>query len=353
MTMLVPEGTLLNSSDRPAAERRPRTVLAMGGEIHGSLLAQGALDRLRSVAAVDTSTHIADFTATDDTELAAVEVLFTHWGAPLLTEDSLRRMPQLRAVVHAAGSIKHHVTASVWKRGITVSSAAAANALPVAEFTLAAILFANKRVLDAARSYAEAREQLALLPYFSGYGNYRRTVGIVGASRIGRRVVELLRPLDLTVLLHDPYVDRDDARALGAEPVDLDELVRRSQVVSIHAPQLPETRHMFDARRLALLQDGATLVNTARGSLVDTDALTEHLVAGRLHAVLDVTEPDVLPAASPLYTLPNVLLTPHIAGSLGNELGRMTHWAVDEVQRYARGLPFTYGVGPDELTRSA
>jgi len=351
--MLVPEGTLLNSSSRPAAPRRPRTVLAMGHDIHGSLLAEGALDALRSVAAVDTAAHLTEFTDAGDAELADVEVLFTHWGAPLLSEDALRRMPGLRAVVHAAGSIKHHVTDAVWKRGITVSSAAAANALPVAEFTLAAILFANKRVLDSARGYARTREQPTLLPYFTGYGNYRRTVGIVGASRIGRRVIELLRPLDLTVLLHDPYLDREEARALGAELADLDELVRRSHVVSIHAPQLPETRHMFDARRLALLQDGATLINTARGSLVDTEALTECLVSGRVHAVLDVTEPDVPPASSPLYTLPNVLLTPHIAGSLGNELGRMAHWAVDEVQRYAQGLPFLYGVGPDELTRSA
>jgi len=110
---------------------------------------------------------------------------------------------------------------------------------------------------------------------------------------------------------------------------------------------------MFNARRLALLQDGATLINTARGSLVDPEALTECLVSGRVHAVLDVTEPDVLPHASPQYTLPDVPLTPHIAGSLGNELGRMAHGAIDGVDRYAQGLPFRYGVGPDELTRSA
>ncbi|MGW7265005.1 hydroxyacid dehydrogenase [Streptomyces sp. NPDC054842] len=351
--MLVPEDTLLNSSEPATRERRPRTALAMGREIHGSLQTEGALDRLRTVADVDPAAHITDFATADDSELTALEVLFTHWGAPLLTEEALGRMPRLRAVVHAAGSVKHHVTEAVWKRGITVSSAAAANALPVAEFTLAAILFANKRVLDIARTYADVRAQPALLPYFAGHGNYRRTVGVVGASRIGRRLVELLRPLDLHVLLHDPYLDPAQARALGVEPADLDTLVRRSHVVSIHAPALPETRHMFDARRIALLRDGATLVNTARGSLVDTDALTEHLLTGRIHAVLDVTEPDVPPAGSPLYTLPNVLLTPHIAGSLGNELGRMAHWAVDEVRRYAQGLPFAHAVGPDELSRSA
>ncbi|WP_369175474.1 hydroxyacid dehydrogenase [Streptomyces sp. R28] len=325
----------------------------MGSEVHRRLLAENALDRLHQVALVDVTTTVTDLTTADAHQLARAEVLFTHWGALPLTEDALHRMPRLRAVVHAAGSVKHHITDAVWRRGITVSSAAAANALPVAEFTLAAILFANKRVLDVARAYATARTRPDLLPYYSGYGNYHRTVGIVGASRIGRRVIDLLRPLDLDVLLHDPYLDPEQARALGAAHVGLDDLVRRSDVVSIHAPQLPETHHMFDARRIALLKDGATLVNTARGSLVDTDALTAHLVTGRIHAVLDVTEPEAPPADSPLYSLPNVLLTPHIAGSLGNELGRMTDWAVDEVARYAQGLPFAYEVAPEELTRSA
>lgn len=351
--MPAPEGTLLNGPHALPATPRPHTLLAMDTEIHHQLRTEGALDRLPSVARVDTTTTVTDLTTADPRQLARAEVLFTHWGAPPLTEDALRRMPRLRAVVHAAGSVKHHVTEAVWQRGITVSSAAAANALPVAEFTLAAILFANKRVLDVARAYAQTHAPPAVLPYYRGHGNYHRTVGIVGASRIGRRVIDLLRPLDLDVLLYDPYLDAHEARALGVEQVGLDELVRRSDVVSVHAPQLPETRHMFDARRIALLKDGATLVNTARGSLVDTDALTAHLTTGRIHAVLDVTEPDVPPAGSPLYRLPNVLLTPHIAGSLGNELGRMTDWAVDEVSRYAQGLPFAYEVAPDELTRSA
>ncbi|MEU9996284.1 hydroxyacid dehydrogenase [Streptomyces sp. NPDC050848] len=325
----------------------------MGAPIHAQLLAEGALDRLADVAAVDTARFVSDFSDADPAALADTEVLFTHWGAPLLTADAVRAMPRLRAVIHAAGSVKHHVTEAVWERGIAVSTAAGANALPVAEFTLAAILFTGKRILDSARVYREARDQVPLLPYFAGHGNHLRTVGVVGASRIGRRVLQLLRPFDFEVLLYDPYVEAAEAETLGARRVDLDELVRRSSVVSIHAPQLPETQHMFDRRRLGLLRDGATLINTARGSLVDTDALTEELLAGRIHAVLDVTEPEVLPPGSPLYTLPNVLLTPHIAGSLGNELVRMAHWATDEVERYAEGRPLAHGVGPDELARSA
>ncbi|NUR40678.1 MAG: hydroxyacid dehydrogenase, partial [Streptomyces sp.] len=151
MTLSVQEGTLLNTS------RPPTVLLAMDSPLHQRLLAEGSLDRLRSVARVDLARVVTDLATADAGRLAEAEVLFTHWGAPELTEETLRRLPGLRAVVHAAGSVKHHVTDAVWRRGIAVSSAAAANALPVAEFTLAAILFANKRVLDVARDYAALR----------------------------------------------------------------------------------------------------------------------------------------------------------------------------------------------------
>ncbi|UGY95275.1 hydroxyacid dehydrogenase [Streptomyces gobiensis] len=326
----------------------------MDRDVYGSLLADGALDRLSGVAAVDTALLITDFEdPAHTTALASAEVLFTHWGCPPLTGPALQRMPRLRAVVHAAGSVKQHITDAVWQRGIVVSTAAQANAQPVAEYTLAAILFANKRVLESAQSYRTLRNGTAPLKSATGLGNYQRTVGIVGASRIGRLVIELLRPFDLTVLVYDPHLDPEEARELGAETVGLDELTRRGDVVSLHAPQLPQTHQMFGRRRLGLLGDGATLINTARGTLVDTEALTRELVSGRIYAVIDVTDPEVLPADSPLYDLPNVLLTPHIAGSLGHELGRMADAAIAELARYARGLPFRHAVDPGTLTRSA
>ncbi|MGW5124294.1 hydroxyacid dehydrogenase [Streptomyces sp. NPDC004069] len=266
----------------------------------------------------------------------------------------LARAPALRAVVHAAGSVKHHITDACWRRGIQVSSAAWANALPVAEYTVAVILLANKQVLRIRDDY-RARRGVGhdWAAAYAHIGNYRRTVGVVGASRIGRRVLELLRPHDLELLLYDPYVDAAEAELLGARSVELDELCAAGDVVTVHAPELPATRHLIDRRRLALFRDDATLVNTSRGSLVDQDALVEELLTGRLNAVLDVTVPEVLPADSPLYDLPNVLLTPHVAGSLGGELHRMAAAAVDELARYAAGLPFTHPVHREETTRSA
>jgi phosphoglycerate dehydrogenase-like enzyme len=192
-----------------------------------------------------------------------------------------------------------------------------------------------------------------LLAEFPTVGNFGKTVGIVGASRIGRRVIELLRPFQLDVLVSDPYLDADAARRLGVDRRELDELLAASDVVSLHAPALPSTRHMIDARRLALLRDGATLINTARGSLVDQDALVAELASGRIDAVLDVTEPEVLPPDSPLYELPNVVLTPHIAGALGVELRRLGDAAIDEIERYAAGEPFAHQVTAGDLDRIA
>ncbi|MET8504419.1 hydroxyacid dehydrogenase [Streptomyces sp. NPDC004787] len=337
----------------PTTDNRPSLLLAMGPGTAERLLTEEHRTRLAALTRTDPHLVAHDLTAPEGPvaeALAEAELLLTCWGATPLTPEVLARAPRLRAVVHAAGSVKHHITEACWQRGITVSSAAAANALPVAEYTLAAILFAGKRVLRSAQQYAELRTAQAWLAESAGWGNYRRTVGIVGASRIGRRVLDLLRPFDLDVLLHDPYVTEAPP---GTELVGLDELCARATVVSVHAPQLPATYRMIGARQLAAMPDGATLINTARGSLVDEEALLPHLLAGRLHAVLDVTDPELPPPDSPLYTLPNVLLTPHVAGSLGNELHRMADHALAEVARYAAGEPFAEEVRAADLTRSA
>ncbi|MEW2135788.1 hydroxyacid dehydrogenase [Streptomyces sp. NPDC005409] len=337
------------------ALRRPRTLLAMDPGLRPRLLDDDCARRLREVALVDLELVLDSFAGPQAAAaLAETEVLLTSWGAPVIDARALAAAPRLRAVVHAAGSVKPFVTDACWDRGIAVSSAAPVNALPVAEYTVAMVLLSNKRVLQLREEYRSTRAVPHDLHLRYGHaGNYRRTVGIVGASRIGRRVIELLRPYDLEPVVYDPYLSEDRAGELGARAVGLDELCRISDVVSLHAPALPQTRAMIDRRRLALMRDGATLINTARGSLVDGVALTEELTAGRLHAVVDVTEPEVPPADSPLYDLPNVLLTPHIAGSLGNELHRMADCAVEEIARYAAGLPFAHPVRREDLDHTA
>nr|WP_203645890.1 hydroxyacid dehydrogenase [Streptomyces sp. SID14478] len=287
--------------------------------------------------------------------LAECEVLLTGWGCPAIDTAVLDRAPRLRAVIHAAGTVKTFLSRDAYARGIAVSSAAAANAVPVAEFTLAAIILGAKRAFPLSHLFRTRRTHRtgADLDRHHWLGTHGITVGIIGASRIGRRVAELLRAIDAEVLLYDPYVGDAEAALLGATRTDLDTLVATSDVVSVHAPDTEETRHLLDARRLGMMRPGALLVNTARGPLVDTAALTEHLVSGRIDAVLDVTDPEPLPADHPLWGLPNVFITPHMAGAQGNEVGRLGALAVDELARYARGLPLNHPVLLDDLERIA
>lgn len=331
----------------------PRAVFAMD-PVHLPLLFPPPLmARLQQVAEIDTTLVVQDFTAPDAASaLARTEVLITGWGCPHLDADVLAAAPNLRTVLHAAGSVRSLVGEALWKGGLTVSSAVTGNALPVAEYTLAMILLAGKDAF----AYRERFRDTHAYPSTAetaATGNLGRRVGIIGASRVGRRLLELLQPFDLSVALYDPYVDADEAASLGAEPLSLEDLLSRSDIVSLHAPDIPETHRMLDRDKLALIRDGGVVINTSRGALLDPDALADELVAGRLSAVLDVTEPEPLPAGSPLYKLPNVFLTPHIAGSLGNELARLGGIVVEELERVSAGLPPAHEVRHADLARVA
>ena len=266
-----------------------------------------------------------------------IEVLITGWGASPLTEEILDSLPSLKAILHSAGTVKTFLIADAWARGIRVTSAAAANALPVAEYTLAAILFAGKGVFDIAERYRDDPNADADGPLFARAGNYHRTVGIIGASQIGRRVIELLGPFDIEIVLYDPYVVSGDPILEAARLVSLEALFRSSDVVSIHAPALPATEGLVSEAMLALLRPGAALINTARSSLVDQDALIRAAAEGRITAVLDVTDPEPVPLDHPLRTTRGIVLTPHVAGAKGNELHRLGEAVIAEASAFVGG----------------
>lgn len=330
---------------------KPLGAFAMGDYARDTALPASVVARLLDFADVPQSPPVTDFADPAAREtLERVEFLVTGWGCPVVDETALSAMPRLRLIAHAAGSVKHHLTSAVWRRGIAVSSAAAANAEPVAEYTRAVILLAAKRAFARAARYTAngvAEHHAADCGYIG------RTIGIVGASRIGRRVVELLRGYDLRILVYDPYLSTDEVTGLGAESVSLDELCRRADVVSVHAPELSETRHLIDDRRMNLMRDGAVLINTARGSLVDTEALVEHCRSGRLDAILDVTDPEPLPPGHPLLLLPNAWVTPHLAGAEGTEIALLGEYAVAEVRRYFADQPLLGRVTETDLPRLA
>ncbi|MGW4897040.1 hydroxyacid dehydrogenase [Kitasatospora sp. NPDC004240] len=334
---------------------RPQALLVMRRDTYRVQFGPDQLHRLRSLAELGDPVRADDL---DDprtrARLAQAEVLLTSWGCPQLTAERLDAAPQLRAVLHCAGSVRPIASDALWRRDVLVTSAAGANATPVAEYTFAAIIFAGKKAHPlAARSRLEPAGWNAV-GHREDLTNYGRTVGIVGFSRIGRRVVDLLRTLDTAeVLVSDPYADPAAVAAAGGRLVELDDLLRRSEILSLHLPALPETRHTIGARELALLPDGATVINTARGSVIDTGALERECATGRLDAILDVTDPEPLPAGSLLAALPNVMITPHIAGSLGTETRRMSDQALDELERLLRGDPPLDAVTREALAVSA
>ncbi|MFJ5954598.1 hydroxyacid dehydrogenase [Paenarthrobacter sp. NPDC092416] len=330
-----------------------KAAFVMGSRNLPTLFSPEDLARLRGMVHLLDPRPVADFSAPGALErLADAELLITGWGAPTIDSPVLDQLPRLRCIVHAAGTVKTFLSPEVYERGIQVSSSAAANAVPVAEFTFAAIVMGLKR----ARRFSEQLRTTGASRNAAGFpaiGTNGVTIGLVGASRVGRLVVGLLKNLDARVLVYDPYLTAVEASALGVETVGLDQLCELSNVVSVHAPDIPETRGIIGARQLRLMKDGTLLINTARGALIDAPALTAELVSGRLDAYLDVTVPEPLPADSVLHTLPNVVLTPHIAGAMGNEIHRLGSHAVMEVRRLSEGLPLAYPVLAADLARIA
>lgn len=284
--------------------------------------------------------------------LRHAEAIVTGWGTPRIDGAVLDRAPDLRCILHVGGTVKDLLSREVWERGIQVSSAVDANAQPVAEYTFAMILIANKRIVPIVRRYREERSFLDQAG-LGTIGNYRRRVGIVGASRIGRRVVELLHTVDLDVVLHDPTLSDDEIRVLGAEPATLVDLCGSCDVVSVHAPALPATNGMISRRMIEAMRPGATLINTSRGSVVDQEALQDRVLRGDVSAILDVTTPWVLDPGHPFYDHPNVILTPHIAGSVGSEVDRMIDAQIAELRRISLGEALAHPVTWSSLGTAA
>jgi phosphoglycerate dehydrogenase-like enzyme len=319
--------------------RRPKAVIAHLSGVQ--LFTEDDLERIAEVATILDPEPISSWGDARSAELlATAEVIIGHWGCPRLDGTVLEQAPVLGLFAYAAGSVKGVVTDALFERGIRVTSGSSANAEPVAEFTLAAILFAGKDVFWQRDLLHDPRIASQRQPGDVPIGNWGKTIGIVGASQVGRRLIALLRPFPhLSVALYDPFVSSEEATDLGVVKLELDALCSTVDILSVHAPELPSTRHMIGASQLGLLRTGAAIINTARGALIDHDALIAELESGRLYAMLDVTEPEPLAAKSVLRRLPNVYLTPHLAGSQGTELARMTAYLVDEITRWTGSMP--------------
>jgi len=267
--------------------------------------------------------------------LRDVDFILSAWGAPVFNREFLAMAPALKAVFYASGTVKGFVTDEFWERGIRLSGANSVFVLPVAEFTISQILFCLKHGWQFA---LETKRRRTYAPHTDVPGAYGTTVGLISLGMIARRVLELLRPYDLNVIAYDPFVSEEDAANLGVTLGSLEEVFAQSDVVSVHAPWLPETEKMIRAEHFAAMKQGASFINTSRGAVVDEAGMAE-VFARRpdLFAVLDVTWPEPPLASNPFFDLPNVIITPHIAGCMSRECRRGGRFVADELGRYIRG----------------
>jgi phosphoglycerate dehydrogenase-like enzyme len=225
--------------------------------------------------------------------------------------------------------------------------------VPVAEYALGAILLSLKhfwRFAGLARQGLGWEPERPALPP----GAYRSAVGLISFGMVARKLNELLRAFDLDRLVACPFLRPEEAGEHGVELCALPDLFRRSDVVSLHTPDLPETRGMITGELIASMKPGATFLNTARGAVVRQEEMIEALLARPdLTAILDVTHPEPPEPDSRLLSLPNVVLTPHIAGSLGAECRRMGRYMAEELQRYLAGKPLRWGISREQAAKLA
>lgn len=281
-----------------------------------------------------------------------IEFLFSSWSCPTVDAEFLRHAPNLKIVFYGAGSIKRVVSDTFWECGLRITHSADANAITVAQFTLGQVVLSLKGMWQHMANVKRERTFMRTEVY---PGLYQSTVGIIGLGMIGRHVCELLQAFDTNIIVYDPFITEETAAQLGVTLVDLETLFKTANVVSLHAPWLPETVGMITGAHIASMQPYSTFINTARGALIREDELIEALRdRPDVFALLDVTYPEPPPPESAFYDLPNVILTPHAAGAVdANDTRRLGDMMLDELRLYLETGTLQWEVTQDRLKTMA
>lgn len=326
---------------------KPRIGVLIKESLLNNILSEETMEELRSFADIDLNESDENLSEEEAADLLVdKDGALVSWGVTNLTPTILEKATRLQIWSHAAGSIKQKICDEAWEKGVVVTSAAPAIADDVAELTMAFITMGLRRAIP----YWKQMQANEELDKSQTRTLFKRTVGVVSASHVGQRVIKLLRPYEVKLLLYDPFVSDERAAEYGAQPTDLETMARESDVVTIHAPQIPETHHLLNGTHFKLMKDDTVFVNTSRGDNIDEAALIEELLKGRLFAFLDVTSPEPPVSDNPLRNLPNVMLTPHVAGPQTYRVGAM---AVEELRRHFAGESQLHKVTRDMLPRIA
>ncbi len=324
---------------------KPKCAFILWEDVFSDIYSPGCLEEIRALAEV-VPVHLNSETWWKHQALLKdVEYVFSGWGMAEMDADFLAAAPELKHVLYAAGSVRSFYTEAARKSPIRLSSAWRANAVPVSEFAHAAILLALKKFW---RFHREATASRKWGREIDAPGAFETTVGLISLGAIGGMVARRLQAHDLEVIAFDPYAREEDAAALGVRLVDLQTLFEVSDVVSLHAPYLPATHGMLTGAHFRSMKVNASFINTARGRIIDEEEMVDALKERTdLDAILDVTATEPENADSALWDLPNVVLTPHIAGSLNHERRRMGAYMLEEFKRSIRGEALQHEVTPE------
>ncbi|NBD23895.1 hydroxyacid dehydrogenase [Paenibacillus glycinis] len=314
-----------------------KTLVAIANaELRELFWTKASIDKLAGFSAIDFVPLNRPFTSADLADrIGDYEACITSWGSPVFTPEALARAGKLAFIGHGAGSVASIVNEDVFATAIAVTSANPVLALSTAECAVALILAGAWDM----KSYS------ARIPRGEWSNNNRetvlgvtgRTIGLVGYGEIAKHVIRMLKPFDAELLLYSAHCTREEADALGVGLCGLNELFERSDIVSLHNTWTPRTEGMIGAEQLKRLKDGALLVNTARGPIVQEAALLDELRANRIRASLDVYDREPLPADHELLAMPNAFCLPHIGGFHGPLKRRLCDFVVDELGRFAKG----------------
>lgn len=294
---------------------------------------------------LSTETVTQEMLLAEPEKYADVDCVFSTWGTPALTEEQVKTcLPNLKYLFYGAGSVQGFARPYM-NNGVRIFSAWQANAVPVAEFTVAQVLLANKGYFSAMQLHSVGKRADGVKAAESYPGNYGCRVGIIAAGQIGKMVIKALAARKLEVLVYDPFLSEEAAAELGAKKASLEEIFSTCQTISNHLPNLPTTQRMLTYDHFSRMLPNATFINTGRGAQIDDDGMIRALneVPTRM-ALIDVTLPEVPPDDHVFYSMPNVLLTPHIAGSMNDEVHRMAQYMIDEFDRIMAGEAPLYEV---------
>lgn len=283
-----------------------------------------------------------------------VEYIFSTWGMPEFTEEEIKTcFPSLKCLFYGAGSIQWFAHSFI-KRGVRIFSAWAANAIPVAEMTVAQIILSNKGYFISSRLYHEKGRRIAHDTFKKCKGNYGEVVGIIGAGMIGSTVARMLKAYNLKVLIFDKFMSDERIKELGAEKCDLQTIFRNAFVITNHLANNKETEGIINYELFSQMRENAVFINTGRGAQVVEEDLVRVLREREdLTALLDVTFPEPPIENHPFYTLKNCRLTPHIAGSSGSEIERLGDYMLAEFKAYLSGGETKYEVTKEMLATMA